>query len=1110
MRRFCRIGMAPRKFAGLGFVLSCTALIQAAQAAPQSASPDPLPKTIIFNRDIRPILSDKCFKCHGPGIQQANLRFDLEEPAKHQLNGGRFAIVPGDPAKSQLMQRITATDPAVRMPKNQGGAAPGEPLTEREIALLRRWIEQGAPWQKHWAFIPPTPPAIPKVNDAKWVRNPIDAFVLHRLESQGLRPSPEAERATLLRRVTLDLTGLPPTPAELDIFLADISANAYEKVVDRLLQSSAYGERMTFPWLEAARYADSNGYNADGQRFMWRWRDWVINAFNSNMPYSQFIIEQLAGDMLPNATLDQKIASGFNRNNRANAEGGVIAEEYLVENVVDRVDVTSTVFLGLTIGCARCHNHKYDPITQKEFYQLYAYFDNVPTEFGRARKDGNSPPFIAAPTPDQQRQLKQLDDEVAAATGKWNQLQPDLMRVQRAWERELDSSTPRAWGPASGLVAYYPLDGNVSPAISVLQPKPDNTKASRRQGIVAANPQEKPNPPSFAPGRIGQAASFDGSSFISAGDIAGFASHVPDYASDLATTVSYDDPYTIAAWIYPTSASGAIVTRAGALVEGALTSDPFGQSLNLRDGKLRYNYWDSTDEGIRLESEKTVSLNQWHHVALTYDGSRWARGFKLFVDGKEWKWGKVLQDDMNVSALAQREPLRIGADGGTQYRFHGLIDEVRIYNRVLTSVELVMLADPTPISEIAALPEDQRNPGQIEKIRDYFIEHAAPANIREARRHLLEVRDRRDVFYRDLPTVMVMQESPTQRETHLLIRGAYDKPGEVVTRALPSQLESSPTAYPPNRLGLAQWLVDPSNPLTARVAVNRFWQMYFGQGIVKTSEDFGSQGDPPSHPDLLDWLATEFVRTGWDVKALQKTIVMSATYRQASRITPELLEKDPENRLLARGPSVRLTADIIRDQALAVSGLLINKIGGPSVKPYQPEGLWTETSQTSKSYVQDHGDKLYRRSLYTFWRRTIPPPSMANFDASSRENHVVRPVITNTPLQALDLMNDVVYLEAARALAERVMKEGGTTPPQRITYAFRLTTTRLPNRAESTVLSDAFRDDLESFQAKPGSALKYVSHGEHAVDEHLDVNELAAYTSLMSLILNLNETIMKE
>jgi hypothetical protein len=537
--------------------------------------------------------------------------------------------------------------------------------------------------------------------------------------------------------------------------------------------------------------------------------------------------------------------------------------------------------------------------------------------------------------------------------------------------------------------------------------------------------------------------------------------------------------------------------------------EPNGHGLNLRDGKIEYDYvtkW--VDEGIRLRTEKAISLNRWHHVALTYTGSRWASGVRIYVDGEDQKL-EILIDDFNSQGAVKREPLRIGAGGGPENRFQGSIDEVRIYKRALTPAEAAMLADLTPVTAIAALAEDKRTPPQADKIRDYFLEHALPPNIAEARANLMEAQARRDAFYQSLPTVMVMEEMPTPRETRVLIRGMYDKPGEVVTPMLPAALVSSPNRYPPNRLGLARWLVDPSNPLMARVTVNRFWQMYFGTGIVKTAEDFGSQGEPPSHPDLLDWLATEFVRSGWDVKALQKTIVMSATYRQASGMRPELLAKDPDNRLLARGPSIRLSADIVRDQALAIAGLLVNKIGGPSVKPYQPDGLWNEVGGGG-AYVQDHGDNLYRRSLYTFWRRSVPPPSMANFDASTRDNHMVRPVVTNTPLQALDLMNDVTYVEAARVFAQRVMNEGGTAVPERIAYAFRVATARLPKESEIAILLDGFRRNLELFTAKPDAALKYVSYGEYPRDTQFDVSELAAYTSVTSLILNLNETVMKE
>jgi Protein of unknown function (DUF1553)/Protein of unknown function (DUF1549)/Concanavalin A-like lectin/glucanases superfamily/Planctomycete cytochrome C len=1094
----------------------CAMWTQVAHSAPQAAAAatEPLPATIEFNRDIRPILSDKCFQCHGPATQLATLRFDQEDGAKHALKDGRFAIVPGDPGRSQMIARITATNPAVRMPRSQNGAAPGEPLNERQVALLTRWIEQGATWQKHWSFIPPKRPELPRdLRNAAWVRNPIDAFVLQRLEREGLKPAAEADRATLLRRVSLDVTGLPPTRAELDAFLADRSPNAYEKVVDRLLQSPRYGERMAFPWLDAARYADSNGYQTDGERFMWRWRDWVIDAFNRNMPYDQFTIEQLAGDLLPNATLSQKIATGFNRNHRGNSEGGIVPEEYAAEYVVDRVDTTSTVFMGLTVGCARCHNHKFDPISQKEFYQLFAYFNNVP-EHGKFRRVGNSPPYIAAPLPEQDAQLKRLDAELAAASAAWTTLQPDVAQAQRDWERSLDKSAAVGWAPARGLVAYYSFDSDLTPQVAVLNAGRGrspvyNPRADATGGASTTLRGEQPGGPSapgIVPGRIGRAASFDGKTFVQfVGDVAGFDSYGAGRGALGANdpTVTYDDGYTMAAWIYPTAADGAIVTRDEDIVE------PNGHGLNLRDGKIEYDYvtkW--VDEGIRLRTQTALTLNQWHHVALTYTGSRWASGVKVFVDGEDQKL-EILLDDVNSQGAVKREPLRIGGGGGPDNRFRGSLDEVRVYNRALSPAEAGILADLTPINAIAALPEDKRTLAQSDKIRDYFLEHTLPPALAQARTRLANAETTRDAFYQSLPTSMVMEEMPTPRETHVLIRGMYDRPGEVVTPALPAVLASSPTAYLPNRLGLARWLVDPSNPLTARVTVNRFWQMYFGVGIVKTAEDFGSQGEVPSHPELLDWLAMEFVRSGWDVKALQKTIVMSATYRQASRVNADLRAKDPDNRLLARGPSSRLSADVVRDQALSIAGLLVDKIGGPSVKPYQPEGLWNEIGGGGQ-YVQDHGDNLYRRSVYTFWRRTIPPPSMANFDASARESHMVRPVLTNTPLQALDLMNDVTFVEAARVFAERVMKEGGPSHRERIAYAFRAATARMPSAKEAALLEDAVLENLELFKSKPDAALKYVSHGEHPRDSKLNVSELAAYSSLTSLILNLNEVVMKD
>jgi hypothetical protein len=1089
---------------------------QAAQRSTPAARSASLPVEVEFNRDIRPILSDKCYKCHGPGTQESGLRFDDEKVAKSALQSRLHAIVAGDPEASELMRLVTSDDPDERMPLD------AEPLTPREVALLRSWITQGAKWQRHWSFELPRRPAAPPVKQTRWVRNPIDAFVLARLEQERLAPSPEADRATWLRRVSLDLAGLPPTPAEVDAFIADRSPQAFEKVVDRLLASPRYGERMAYPWLEAARYADSNGYQSDGERHMWRWRDWVIEAFNRNMPFDQFTIEQLAGDMFPAATQDQVVATGFNRNHRGNSEGGIIPEEYAAEYVIDRVDTTSTVFLGLTAGCARCHNHKYDPLTQKQFYQLFSYFNNIP-EYGKARRQGNSPPYVKAPTREQGPRLQQLDAELAAAKTAFARVEGELAASQAEWEKTLPGSPPVAWGPAHGLVAYYPLDGTLEAPVAVTQPRPaarsgaGQARAGAGTGAPAGGtgargggPGGGPNAATpavpagpltaqngaaqFAAGRVGTAASFDGQRFIQGEDIVGFGSYG-----------FYDDKYSITAWIHPAAGTGAIVTK------NADSFEPNGHGLNLFEGSIQYNYvskW--LDEGIRLQSRRKLSLNQWHHVALTYDGSRYAEGVKVFINGEEWEW-EVLLDDLNNPRPLARQPVRIGGGGGTENRFKGAIDEVRIYNRDLAAAEVAVLADPTAVPVIAAMPAGARTAAQSAKLRDYFLEHAAPPSVMTAWRARRTAQDTRDKYFESLPTVMVMQELAQPRQSFVLNRGEYDKPGEPVKSELPEFLAPAAVAgrYAPNRLGLAQWLVSEQNPLTARVTVNRFWQQYFGTGLVRTAEDFGSQGEAPSHPELLDWLATEFRASGWDVKKLQKLIVLSATYRQASAATPAMLERDPANRLLARGPNVRLSAAVIRDQALAIAGLLVEKVGGPSVYPYQPAGLWRDLN-SYEDYVQGKGEDLYRRSLYTFWKRTIPPPTMMNFDASSRESCVVRSEMTNTPLQALDLMNNIQYVEAARVLAQRMMRQGGSTPAARIGYAFRHATARPPKPAEQSVLLEAFDGQLASFRNKPAEALQYVSIGEHPRDEGLDVPELAAYASVASLILNLSQTITKD
>jgi mono/diheme cytochrome c family protein len=841
------------------WILCLTAIAPLAAAAfpnkpaqGKAAPPETNSKPISFARDIRPILSDKCFKCHGPDsiARMANLRLDTEKGAFADLNGAH-PFVPGDPAKSLAYERMTSKDPAKRMPPPNSNRT----LTQAQIELIRRWIQQGAQWQKHWSFIPPVRPGLPEVKNKAWAKNAIDRFILARLQREGIKPSAAAPKEKLIRRVTLDLTGLPPTREELDAFLSDASPTAYETVVDRLLRSPRFGERWVWEWLDAARYSDTNGYQEDRARPMWPWRDWAINALNSNMPFDQFTVEQIAGDMLPNATVSQKIATGFNRNHMLNGEGGRIPEESRVEYVMDRVDTTSTVWLGVTMGCARCHDHKYDPFTQKEYYQFYAYFNNIP-ESGGVDRNGSANPVISLPTPEQTARIAELQKSIGELNQKLSDTDKKLREEQPEWERK--SSNPASKVPA-----------NIAALLKVASK--DRTAAQSKE----------------------------------------------------------------------------------------LTTYYLSQSP------------------ARVELQKQV------------DAAR-----------------KSVDETNNAVILA-----------------------------------------------------------------------------------------------------MVMEEMPKPRDTHILIRGAYDKPGDPVSCGLPAVLPPLPTDTSNSRLGLAKWLVDPSNPLTARVAVNRFWQTLFGTGLVKTAEDFGVQGEAASHPELLDWLATEFMRTKWDVKGILKQIVMSATYRQTSDVTPALLEKDPENRLLARGPRFRLPSFVLRDQALALSGLLVEKVGGPPVKPYQPEGVWEDFSYGKITYTQDHGESLYRRSLYTFWRRSVAPTDL--FDTGARRGCTVRMTRTNTPLQALTTLNDTTFVEASRVFAERVMKSG-KTPEERISAAFRMATARRPTPAELAVLTRGYQRYLNQYKADPEAAKKLITVGESKPDAKLDSAELAATTNVMSLILNLDEVMSKE
>jgi hypothetical protein len=1027
---------------------------------------------VSFNRDILPILSNNCFACHGPDEDKRETRFHFD------TRDGAFAkkgvIVPGDASGSFLIERVTNPDPDERMPPLETGHT----LSAKQIDLLRRWIDEGAKWDTHWAFVAPQRPDPPAARSgSRWVRNPIDQFILARLDREGLKPSPEADRTTLLRRLTYDLTGLPPTPEAIDAFLADESPDAYERRVDTLLQSPRYGERMAMPWLDAARYADTHGYHIDNLRGMWPWRDWVISAFNRNMPFDQFTIEQIAGDLLPNATRDQKIASGFNRNHMINFEGGAIADEYQVEYVIDRVEATSSAFMGLTMGCARCHSHKFDPITHKEFYQFFAFFNGVP-ERGLDGRTGNAPPLIQLPSPAQQARL----DELTAAIKTRESALADTVvaPLQAAWEATLPE---KAAPSGEGLTAHYELDGNFS----------DISGRYQHGRSVTGDP-------TFDPGQIGRAVSFDGDTEVSFGNVGAF---------------DRTDPFSLAVWVkgrgnLPMSVFQKLDDEQHRRGYELAFEDVALVGIQRWAARLTVTLASDRSKKIQVRTRERLRLGDWYHVALVYDGSGRAAGLRLYVNGKPFATD-VVRDTL-TGRIATDAALRVGSKAlGTPYT--GQIDDLRLYNCALTPAQIEQFAIHDTARVIVSGVHGRRSKAEAEETREYFLTYAAPPTLRSVHAELEVLRRQKEDLDEEIPTAMVMAEMEKPRDTFVLARGDYRNQTEKVQPGVPAMLPPLPDGAPLNRLTLAKWLVQPDHPLTSRVAVNRFWQMYFGVGIVKTQEDFGVQGEAPVHPELLDWLATEFVRTGWDIRAMQRLIVTSATYRQAARVTPALIEKDPENRLLARGPRVRLPAEMIRDTALAASGLLNDRIGGPSVSPYQPAGLWEEMAFgdgfSGQAYVQSHGPDLYRRGMYTLWKRTVPPASLATFDAPNREKCTARRALTNTPLQALVLMNDPTYVEASRALAQRTLLEGGTDLDKRLSYAFRLATSRKPSGKETGVLRTLLEQRLASFGADRPAALKLLSVGESPRDPKLDPVELAAWTTVASVIFNLDETVNK-
>jgi hypothetical protein len=982
---------------------------------------------IDFDRQIRPILSNTCFTCHGPdeARREADLRLDREADAKAAV------IVPGHPDESELIRRITSEDEFERMPPVDAK----QQLKPAEIELLKKWVSAGAPWTQHWSFVAPQAAELPAVSESSWPRNAIDYFVLNRLDREDLRPSPQAPKAALLRRVTLDLTGLPPTLEELDAFLADNSSTAYEKVVDRLLASPRYGEHMALEWLSAARYADTNGYQDDATRTNYPWRDWVVRALNENLPFDKFTLYQLAGDLLPNPTQDQLIATGFHRNNALNGEGGRNPEESRVEYVVDRVDVTSTVWLGLTVACARCHDHKYDPISQKEFYRLYAYFNNV-EENGGIDLWPLAKPVLPLPTEEQQQKVAALREQVA-----------DIEQKIAALDK-----------PADEAIAQY--EAFIQPWLTA---EKGNTLWQPLQNLELATKQGS------------QLAELD------------------DHSVLLTNNADSNEDYTVTV---PLPAGTHYALRLEGLKHESLSNGLFSTSIS-GDYRVTSIEVELAGQPVKLVDPQSSILGDNPNAPL--DGNI-RTGFMA---------GKPKEPNNTPVWMARFEKPLTAADGMKLV--------IRLRNESVDSyapigrfrLSLTEYPRPTlaanlglPAEDAAALAVPLKDRTAAERAR---VAELTRMNLTlPLRDQIREIEKQIAAEEAGFLKTMIMHDRAEPRETYRLDRGIWDAAdkSEQLFPNTPECLPPLPQEAPQNRLALAQWLIDPAHPLTSRVTVNRMWQHFFGVGLVKTSEDFGVQGERPTHPALLDWLAVELVRSGWDVKALHKLIVMSATYQQSSDVSPELAERDIYNRLLARGPRFRLSSQALRDQALALSGLLVEKLGGPGVMPYQPPGVWEDFSLGKISYQQSHGDDLYRRSVYTFWRRSVGPTTY--FDNAGRQVCTVRPSLTNTPLHALTLLNDTTFIEAARKLAERVIG-ASDDPALRIRYAFRLATCREPSEAELASLLKSLQFLLDEFAAHPESAEEFVKVGEAPCDEKLSAVEIAAYGSLMNVILNLDE-----
>jgi mono/diheme cytochrome c family protein len=1043
-----------------------------------------LPEKIDFNYHIKPILSDNCFACHGPDENkiEANLRLDLKESALAALGEHKdhYAIVPGNTKKSAVYNRITSTDPEIMMPPPESNLK----LSEQEVALITRWIEQGAAYKPHWAFIKPEKTAVPQVENTAWVNNDIDHFTLAKLEEKGFKPSEKASKETLIRRVSFDLTGLPPTVEEVDDFLKDNAPDAYENLVNRLLKSPHYGERMASEWLDVARYADSHGYQDDGMRNMWPWRDWVIQFFNENMPYDDFILWQIAGDMLPNTTKEQKLATGFNRNHLQSQEGGIVDEEYRVEYVADRTATLGKGFLALSTECARCHDHKYDPISQQEYFELYAFFNNV-NDTGQSPYMGEASPTVIITDEKVDKLLSYVKEKMQEQEQKTDRDREEYRKGFDQWLTKVKGN-PQQPVKLEDRIGHYPLDKLVDDKYINLV-----NKDKPADMVVSQNNKDL----KIAEGKFGKAVKLVGDSYVDLGKEIGYFER--------------NEPFTISIWLrtLKDSLHGAVFSKSGGFANGYR-----GYDLMLReDGRLSASLnhtWPAN--AIEVHTTDKIPVDEWVHLVMTYDGSSKAKGLGIYLNGKPMEFD-IFTDHLKRSILTYGKDketwgnprnLRIGSRDNETLS-DALVDEFSVFDRRLSAVEISGLygtADPIMVY----LKEEDH-----QALLDYYLLNVSSA-YQQHFKTLTNLRGEENEILSAQPEVMVMGDRKEPRSTFILDRGAYDAPTKQVYPSTPEAVLEFPEELPKNRLGLAKWLIHEENPLTARVAVNRYWQMIFGRGIVKTSDDFGNQGDLPSHPELLDWLAVKFRESGWHVKELLKLMVTSATYQQSSVLNKELKEKDPANVWLARGPSYRMPAEMIRDNALAASGLLVEKIGGRSVKPYQPDGLWEELAiRNATVYEPDSGSNLYRRGLYTIWKRSSPPPSMVIFDASDKYLCTVKRQNTNTPLQALVLLNDPQYLEAARMLAERMIKEGGDQLDEQITYGFRLMTSRKPDEPEMQILQNLYEAELDEFRSSPAAADSLLQVGEQPRDQSLPENQVAALTVVVSTLINYDQAVYK-